>query len=306
MTVRQQQRRDTEAQWSAANPVLAPGEIGVQTDGDDAGRYKIGDGTTAWDALPWAAPRTENPTGGDSNYAPITDPTLEGTTTIETLDVTDSSEALRVAPTTDETALEVEVPNTQTASAVSVVQTNDPDIQILDIAPDGTTTLDGSAAVSGDVVVGDDAADHTTISGASVTVTPDTAEDDAVVLDGTKVGTAVDAAIGVKDNGNWVARVLGNGRILKTGPQGSTSDVLNRSEGDARWLRAIAGNVTAVSNLNGDRLTIPTGTWLVFWASFTAGNSVISNVGVAQRSGGNYTPDSGATGVVGYLVRANA
>jgi hypothetical protein len=41
-------RNDTAADWTAANPVLLLGEIGVET---DTRRYKIGDGATAWAGL---------------------------------------------------------------------------------------------------------------------------------------------------------------------------------------------------------------------------------------------------------------
>ena len=41
-------RSDTAANWTAANPVLLAGEIGVET---DTRRYKIGDGATAWTGL---------------------------------------------------------------------------------------------------------------------------------------------------------------------------------------------------------------------------------------------------------------
>lgn len=48
--VRIQLRRDTAANWTSANPVLAPGEVGLETDTD---QIKIGDGTTAWSSLPY-------------------------------------------------------------------------------------------------------------------------------------------------------------------------------------------------------------------------------------------------------------
>ena len=41
-------RRGTAAQWTSANPVLAAGEMGVET---DTQRSKFGDGTTAWASL---------------------------------------------------------------------------------------------------------------------------------------------------------------------------------------------------------------------------------------------------------------
>ncbi len=43
-----QQRRGTAQQWTDANPTLAAGEIGFETDNN---RFKIGDGATAWSAL---------------------------------------------------------------------------------------------------------------------------------------------------------------------------------------------------------------------------------------------------------------
>lgn len=43
-----QLRRGTAAQWTAANPVLAQGELGLET---DTKLYKIGDGATLWNAL---------------------------------------------------------------------------------------------------------------------------------------------------------------------------------------------------------------------------------------------------------------
>lgn len=48
MTAQIQIKRDTAANWSAANPVLAAGEMGWVT---DSGTLKVGDGVTAWNAL---------------------------------------------------------------------------------------------------------------------------------------------------------------------------------------------------------------------------------------------------------------
>ena len=43
-----QLRRDTAANWTSANPTLASGEFGLETDTD---QFKVGDGTTAWTSL---------------------------------------------------------------------------------------------------------------------------------------------------------------------------------------------------------------------------------------------------------------
>jgi lysophospholipase L1-like esterase len=52
MAQRIQLRRGTAAEWTAANPVLAVGEPGVER---DTGRLKLGDGVTAWATLPYAS-----------------------------------------------------------------------------------------------------------------------------------------------------------------------------------------------------------------------------------------------------------
>lgn len=50
-----QLRRDTAANWTTANPILAAGEIGVEYTSDPlvAEKFKIGDGVTVWANLPY-------------------------------------------------------------------------------------------------------------------------------------------------------------------------------------------------------------------------------------------------------------
>jgi hypothetical protein len=60
-----QLRRDTAANWTAANPILLAGEIGVEL---DTKRMKLGDGVASWNALAYFDPQSVNglPEGGDS------------------------------------------------------------------------------------------------------------------------------------------------------------------------------------------------------------------------------------------------
>jgi len=51
MPVQIQIRNGTAAQWTSANPVLAAGEVGIET---DTRKQKFGDGTTAWNSLSYA------------------------------------------------------------------------------------------------------------------------------------------------------------------------------------------------------------------------------------------------------------
>ena len=52
MPVQIQFRRDTAAAWTAANPTLAAGELGLET---DTTYYKIGNGSTAWTSLAYGS-----------------------------------------------------------------------------------------------------------------------------------------------------------------------------------------------------------------------------------------------------------
>ena len=66
-----QSRRGSSAQWSAANPILADGEIGYDS---TTKQMKVGDGVTAWNALAYSTPGhiatntvLANTTGGTAN-----------------------------------------------------------------------------------------------------------------------------------------------------------------------------------------------------------------------------------------------
>lgn len=48
MPTKIQLRRGTASQWTSANPTLASGEFGVET---DTAKVKLGNGTTAWTSL---------------------------------------------------------------------------------------------------------------------------------------------------------------------------------------------------------------------------------------------------------------
>lgn len=49
---RVQFRRDSKANWETYNPILADGEIGIES---DTKRFKIGDGTKAWTGLSYSS-----------------------------------------------------------------------------------------------------------------------------------------------------------------------------------------------------------------------------------------------------------
>ena len=76
MAVQIQTRNGTAAQWTAANPTLAVGEMGVET---DTKKFKFGDGSTAWNSLGYASNAgTVTSVGGTGTVNGIT---LTGTVT---------------------------------------------------------------------------------------------------------------------------------------------------------------------------------------------------------------------------------
>jgi hypothetical protein len=59
VAVQIQLRRGIASEWSSANPTLAEGELGVET---DTGKFKLGNGSTQWNSLSYSSGAT-GPTG---------------------------------------------------------------------------------------------------------------------------------------------------------------------------------------------------------------------------------------------------
>ena len=68
MATRMQQRRGTAAQWTGANPILAAGEIGFES---DTNQFKIGDGIDHWDDLSYFK-NLEDLGGSLDDFIPLT------------------------------------------------------------------------------------------------------------------------------------------------------------------------------------------------------------------------------------------
>jgi hypothetical protein len=74
MATRQQQRRGTSEQWSTANPILAAGEIGYETDTNE---FRIGDGVNRWNDL--SPFKNLDDLGGTlDDYIPLTQKAMAG------------------------------------------------------------------------------------------------------------------------------------------------------------------------------------------------------------------------------------
>lgn len=56
-----QHKRDTAANWTANNPILLAGQLGIETDNlTTTPKFKIGDGITDWNTLPYATSSASN------------------------------------------------------------------------------------------------------------------------------------------------------------------------------------------------------------------------------------------------------
>jgi hypothetical protein len=123
-----QVRRGTAASWTSTNPTLAAGEIGFET---DTGKYKIGTGSSTWNALSY------NLNGATAAAIPLSTVTTKG----DLIGATGSAAVSRVAVGTDGQYLKAD----STANA-GVSWTTAPFDITKATAP--TTTLNSSGATS--------------------------------------------------------------------------------------------------------------------------------------------------------------
>jgi hypothetical protein len=133
MAIQIQFRRGLASEWTSANPTLAVGEMGLETDTD---QFKIGDGTTAWTSLGY---------GGIAG--PAGDPTLTINQQTDTYTVllTDASKLIEMS---NSGGINLNIPVDASAdfpigTQISVLQTGAGQVTIQ--AVDGlTTTINGT------------------------------------------------------------------------------------------------------------------------------------------------------------------
>lgn len=157
-----QLRRGTAAQWTAANPVLAAGEVGVET---DTVRFKIGTGSTAWETLPYV----ENVGGaavGDTVVQASTSSAFPGTGSADKLYVAKDtgdvyrwtgsayqriSERVAASGVTDSTSIGRSLMTAASTSAartaISAAQTRAGWYDVRDYGAVGNGTTDDTAAI---------------------------------------------------------------------------------------------------------------------------------------------------------------
>lgn len=129
-----QVRRGTAASWASANPTLAAGEWGMET---DTKLYKIGDGTTTWNLLIYA-----------NNLTVVATPSF--TSNAYTLAATDAAETLLVSNAASAGTLNIptnaSVPF-PIGTQINLIQSGSGQITIQATTP-GTTTINSTGATT--------------------------------------------------------------------------------------------------------------------------------------------------------------
>ena len=130
-------RRDTAANWTAANPVLAQGEIGIELDGlgTPLVLQKIGDGVTAWASLPYqeSGGGVETVSGDGVDNTDPENPVLSfpNPSDIGLGNVDNTSDADKPISNATQTALDDKASDADLTTLDARVTTNEGDIQTL-------------------------------------------------------------------------------------------------------------------------------------------------------------------------------
>jgi hypothetical protein len=189
------QKYDTAANWTSANPTLGVAILGVES---DTGRMKVGDGVTAWTALPYLLAEADLAAAGDEqigagsrivqiNASDV--PKLSKEPFVMMVACSDPTTAI----TTGTGKVTFRMPYAVTLTAVRASVTTAPtgSTLIIDINEAGTTILSTKLSI--------DASEKTSATAASAAVISDAtlADDAEITVDFDQVGSTV-AGAGVK------------------------------------------------------------------------------------------------------------
>jgi len=291
-------RRGTAAEWTAVNPTLASGEMGLETDTD---LFKIGDGTTSWNSLSYGglqgATGAAGPTGatgagstGATGVAGVNGSTgATGATGVTGVD--GSTGATGVAGPTGATGLTGSTGPAGTSvsiiGSVTDVNVNPPN------NPQTTLNTAFPSAITGNGVIDD-------------------ATGDLWVYDGSlwvNVGTIVGPAGATGATGLGATGVAGptgatgiQGLTGATGIQGATGDVGPSGATGAQGATGVAGptGATGVAGPTGATgLAGPTGATGVGTTGATGESGPTGATGLAGPTGATGVGTTGATGESG-------
>ena len=303
--VQMQQRRDTAANWTSADPTLLSGELGYET---DTGKFKVGDGTTAWTSLSYIAAFSISAyplaTVDIADDAITGDKLANDITIANNLTVTNDLTVNGTTTTINTTTLQVEDKNIELATVATPTDV---------LADGGGITLKGDTdhtIVWTDSTDSWDFSEHVNILTGKEFRVAGTKVLDATSLGSTVVsssltsvgtigtGTWNGTAIGVAYGGTGLTAAPANGQIpignatgytLATLTAGTNINITNAAGGIT-----IASTDTNTTYTAGDGLDLTTTTFSL---------DLKANGGLVIEGGGNEAAvDLGATDITGTLA----
>lgn len=255
-------RRGTAAQWSSANTILLSGELGLETDTD---LFKIGDGTTAWNMLPY---------GGLQGVAGQASQTIVGATVVINPNQNPSVTDADAGPNAD---LRFSLPR---AREVNVVATNT-------VAPATSASVTQTADAEGDVNLTFNIPRGAKGWSPVLAVVADGARRvlrliDYVDGEGTKPTIPTDNYIGTTGLTTLANAVDIRGEVGATGPAANSFTNI-----------AVTGQNTVVADQASDTLTLVAGANITITTNDATDSITISSTSVATNAFGIVTGNTG-------------
>ena len=226
-------RRGTTSEWSSYNPVLAEGEVGIDLTLD---KFKIGDGTTPWNSLGYAAA-----TVAELNLkAPLDSPSLTGVPT---------------APTASADTNTTQIATTQYVVGQGYLKSNQSISVSGDATGSGTTSINLTLANSGvsastygsssqiPILAVDAKGRITSASTASVEGLPNQSGNNGKYLTTNGSSASWDTIdLGTDTQGNYVSQVTSNGSGLSITGSGESASVVIENTG----VTALSGTANEI------------------------------------------------------------
>jgi len=265
MAVKIQFRRDTASAWTAANPILSQGEAGYEF---DTGRFKVGNGLSPWNSLPYSSGVTGptgplGPTGAQSTVTGPTGPTGATGPTGPAITGPTGAASLVTGPTGPQGVTGPTGPTGPTGATGAASTVTGPTGATGATGPQGTSiTFKGSVATTTLLPMGSNLVN------------------DAYIVD-------ADGDLYVWNGAAWqsVGQIVGpQGDTGPTGPTGATgadSTVVGPTgPTGATGLQGITGPTGADSTVTGP--TGPSGVISVTGPITNSGTSTAANIGIDQ------------------------
>jgi len=300
-------RRDTAANWTSGNAVLASGEVGYET---NTGKFKIGNGTTAWNSLGYSIASNISAAVLDD----LGDVTITSTANGDLLKwngsawVNAGGYALLASPTFTGTVSGITKAMVGLGNADNTSDVNKPVSTATQAALDlksnlASPTFTGTVTTSNLTVGG-----NLTVSGTTTSVNTETltVDDNIIVLNNNATGTpSENAGIEVERGSSTNVTLRWNESTDKwqiTSDGSAYGDIATEAYAESltpATLDAI-GDVTIVSAANGDFLKWNGSAWVndpINLATDTVGNYMV-DVSAGTGMSVTHTPGEGSTATV--------